>query len=175
MTTMIEKVAAAILDEQEKNRSAFPDNRDLARAAIKAMRDPTSEMVKVGLSFNPVASPSMASAVPAYILRLRYSAMMDAAITEIASPAEEREVTEIPEDVMKAARRLAAEGFVNTFEAPKLIAAAILAERNRCLGHVKRGHYVAEAVGPGLSASKAVWQGISHEELAKAIETGEQP
>lgn len=33
--SMVERVAKAILKEQEANRSAFPDNRDLARAAIK--------------------------------------------------------------------------------------------------------------------------------------------
>lgn len=36
---MIERVANAILAEQESNRSAFPSNLDLARAAIKAMRE----------------------------------------------------------------------------------------------------------------------------------------
>jgi hypothetical protein len=33
---MVERAAGAILTEQEANRSAFPDNRDLARAALTA-------------------------------------------------------------------------------------------------------------------------------------------
>lgn len=50
MTTMIEKVAEAILREQQNNRSAFPDNRDLARAAIEAMIEPTERMIAEGES-----------------------------------------------------------------------------------------------------------------------------
>lgn len=45
MSEMIERVAKAILEEQRKNRSGFPDNRDLARAAIEAMREPTKAML----------------------------------------------------------------------------------------------------------------------------------
>jgi hypothetical protein len=44
--SMVERVATAILKEQETNRSAFPDMRDLARAAIEAMREPTEAMKK---------------------------------------------------------------------------------------------------------------------------------
>ena len=46
MSEMIERVAKAILKEQQTNRSAFPDSRDIARAAIEAMREPTSAMAK---------------------------------------------------------------------------------------------------------------------------------
>lgn len=45
MSEMVERVAAAILAEQETNRSAFPSNLDLARAAIEAMRVPTQAMI----------------------------------------------------------------------------------------------------------------------------------
>jgi hypothetical protein len=39
MSEMVERVAAAILAEQQNNKSAFPSNLDLARAAIVAMRE----------------------------------------------------------------------------------------------------------------------------------------
>jgi len=48
MSEMIERVAKAILEEQRKNRSVFPSNIDLARAAIEAMREPTCDMLNAG-------------------------------------------------------------------------------------------------------------------------------
>lgn len=48
MSEMIERVAQAILQEQQTNRSAFPDTRDLARAAIEEMRRPTEAMITAG-------------------------------------------------------------------------------------------------------------------------------
>lgn len=42
--TMIERVARAILREQEKE--PFPNNLNLARAAIEAMREPTDAMLR---------------------------------------------------------------------------------------------------------------------------------
>ena len=50
MTTMIERVARAIRDETATNRSISPDTRDLARAAIEAMRTPTDGMIEAGES-----------------------------------------------------------------------------------------------------------------------------
>jgi len=50
MTEMIERVAQAILREKQNNRSAFPCNLDLARAAIEAMRVPTKAMEDVARS-----------------------------------------------------------------------------------------------------------------------------
>lgn len=43
MSTMVERVALAILRESEKE--AFPNNLNLARAAIEAMLEPTAAMV----------------------------------------------------------------------------------------------------------------------------------
>lgn len=49
---LIEKVALAILHEQQTNRSAVPDNRDLAQAAIStilaALLEPTEGMLEAG-------------------------------------------------------------------------------------------------------------------------------
>lgn len=76
MSEMIERVAKAILDEQRKNRSAFPDNRDLARAAIEAMREPAEGMVDAG-----VAAWGSPSSVDVYEnIVAEYRCMIDAAL-----------------------------------------------------------------------------------------------
>lgn len=47
-------------------------------------------------------------------------------------------MSEYPEDVMKAATKLAVDAFTDIFTAPDKIAAAIMAERERCAAIAKR-------------------------------------
>ncbi len=78
MTDMIERVADAIMDQHDTLHSTF---LDLARAAIKAMREPTAAMMQAGCASNPPGQYH-ADTKLSEIIGAEWQAMIDEALKE---------------------------------------------------------------------------------------------